>query len=57
MRKLFFIAVLAASMLSIDLAAFDIVKEGKPAAVIVLGKRTKLTLPALVSFLHNTYID
>ncbi len=47
MRKLFFIAVLAASMLSIDLAAFDIVKEGKPAAVIVLGRRTKLTLPAL----------
>ena len=47
MRKLFFIAVLAASMLSIDLAAFDIVKEGKPAAVIVLGRRTKLTLLAL----------
>ena len=47
MKKLFLFAAVAVSLLTIDLAALDIVKDGKPAAVIVLGRRTKATLLAL----------
>ena len=51
MKKVFILTLLL-SLLPISLPALEIVKDGKPAAVIVLGRRTKSTLLALEVLQH-----